>query len=192
MVATASPRSGPLPRSPSQLFGWACAFPRLTSECSEARPRSFMVDLRSPGTHLSSSSATSEVQGAGEFVLPAASEPFGCFRSTADVLNRARALPRSISEPAEVRRCSSLVDLGSSEMPPRSSAIGTLGSFDARRHLVVDSVRAFVSTADSTQRGHERNIEVKVLIEDPTFANRLAGQWIELVERRVRCGIQCG
>lgn len=48
--------------------------------------------------------------------------------------------------------------------------------------LVVDGVRAFVSSANFTQRGQERNIEVGVLIEDPSFASYLSGQWLGLVD----------
>jgi phosphatidylserine/phosphatidylglycerophosphate/cardiolipin synthase-like enzyme len=48
--------------------------------------------------------------------------------------------------------------------------------------VVVDGARAFVSSANFTQRGQERNIEVGVLIEDPSFASYLAGQWLGLIE----------
>jgi hypothetical protein len=48
--------------------------------------------------------------------------------------------------------------------------------------VVVDGVKAFVSSANFTQRGQERNIEVGVLIEDPSFASYLAGQWLGLID----------
>lgn len=48
--------------------------------------------------------------------------------------------------------------------------------------VVVDGSRAFISSANFTQRGHDRNIEVGVLIEDPSFASYLAGQWMRLVD----------
>lgn len=48
--------------------------------------------------------------------------------------------------------------------------------------VTVDGLRAFVSSANFTQRGQERNIEVGVLIDDPVFASGLAGQWMGLVE----------
>jgi phosphatidylserine/phosphatidylglycerophosphate/cardiolipin synthase-like enzyme len=48
--------------------------------------------------------------------------------------------------------------------------------------LVVDGAKAFVSSANFTQRGQERNIEVGVLIEDPSFASYLAGQWLGLID----------
>ena len=51
--------------------------------------------------------------------------------------------------------------------------------------VVVDGSTAFVSSANFTQRGQERNIEVGVLIEDPGFASFLAGQWLGLVEAGV-------
>lgn len=48
--------------------------------------------------------------------------------------------------------------------------------------VVVDGASAFVSSANFTQRGQERNIEVGVLIEDASFASYLAGQWLGLIE----------
>jgi phosphatidylserine/phosphatidylglycerophosphate/cardiolipin synthase-like enzyme len=39
-----------------------------------------------------------------------------------------------------------------------------------------------VSSANFTERGQDRNIEVGVLIEDPSFASYLAGQWLGLVD----------
>ena len=37
-----------------------------------------------------------------------------------------------------------------------------------------------MSSANFTQRGQERNIEVGVLIDDATFAGSLASQWLGL------------
>lgn len=48
--------------------------------------------------------------------------------------------------------------------------------------VVTDGVKAFVSSANFTQRGQERNIEVGVLIEDANFASYLGGQWLGLIE----------
>jgi phosphatidylserine/phosphatidylglycerophosphate/cardiolipin synthase-like enzyme len=48
--------------------------------------------------------------------------------------------------------------------------------------VVVDGARAFVSSANFTQRAQERNIEVGVLVEDASFASFLAGQWLRLIE----------
>lgn len=48
--------------------------------------------------------------------------------------------------------------------------------------VVVDGAKAFVSSANFTQRGQERNIEVGVLVEEAGFASYLAGQWIGLIE----------
>jgi phosphatidylserine/phosphatidylglycerophosphate/cardiolipin synthase-like enzyme len=48
--------------------------------------------------------------------------------------------------------------------------------------VVIDGTKAFVSSANFTQRGQERNIEVGVLIEDASFASYLAGQWLGLVD----------
>lgn len=49
--------------------------------------------------------------------------------------------------------------------------------------VVVDDARAFITSANFTDRGQTRNLEVGVLIEDRTFAERLAGQWRALVAR---------
>lgn len=46
----------------------------------------------------------------------------------------------------------------------------------------MDGNRAFISSANFTQRGQERNLEVGVLIEDPSFASFLAGQWFGLID----------
>ena len=51
--------------------------------------------------------------------------------------------------------------------------------------VVVDGTRAFVSSANFTQRAQERNIEVGVLIEDANFASFLAGQWLGLIDAGV-------
>lgn len=48
--------------------------------------------------------------------------------------------------------------------------------------VVVDGAKAFVSSANFTQRGQERNIEVGVLIDDANFASYLGGQWFGLIE----------
>jgi PLD-like domain len=48
--------------------------------------------------------------------------------------------------------------------------------------VVVDGARAFVSSANFTQRAQARNIEVGVLIEDASFASYLAGQWLGLID----------
>lgn len=47
--------------------------------------------------------------------------------------------------------------------------------------VVVDSARTFVSSANFTQRGQERNIEVGVLLHRVSFATHLATQWLQLV-----------
>ena len=48
--------------------------------------------------------------------------------------------------------------------------------------VVIDGVKAFVSSANFTDRAQERNIEVGVLVEDPSFASFLAGQWLGLID----------
>jgi hypothetical protein len=48
--------------------------------------------------------------------------------------------------------------------------------------VVVDGQRAFISSANFTERAQERNIECGVLIDDPHFAELVGGQWIRLIE----------
>jgi len=48
--------------------------------------------------------------------------------------------------------------------------------------VAVDGKRAFVSSANFTERGQERNIEVGVLIEDRAFAEFLTAQWLGLID----------
>jgi phosphatidylserine/phosphatidylglycerophosphate/cardiolipin synthase-like enzyme len=47
--------------------------------------------------------------------------------------------------------------------------------------VAVDGARAFVSSANFTERGQERNIEVGVLLHDATFARQLERQWLGLI-----------
>jgi phosphatidylserine/phosphatidylglycerophosphate/cardiolipin synthase-like enzyme len=51
--------------------------------------------------------------------------------------------------------------------------------------VVVDGERAFVSSANFTMQGQERNIEVGVLLRDALFASHLASQWLSLIEARL-------
>ena len=48
--------------------------------------------------------------------------------------------------------------------------------------VVVDGVRAFLSSANFSVRAQEHNIEAGVLLEDPAFAHHLARQWLGLIE----------
>ncbi|HJK92726.1 MAG TPA: DISARM system phospholipase D-like protein DrmC [Polyangiaceae bacterium LLY-WYZ-15_(1-7)] len=48
--------------------------------------------------------------------------------------------------------------------------------------VVVDAERAFISSANFTMQGQERNIEVGVLLHDSAFARHLAQQWMSLIE----------
>lgn len=47
--------------------------------------------------------------------------------------------------------------------------------------VAVDGERAFVSSANFTERALERNIEVGVLLHDTTFAGQLERQWLGLI-----------
>lgn len=51
--------------------------------------------------------------------------------------------------------------------------------------VVVDSQRAFVSSANFTLRGQDRNIETGVLLDDSRFAIQLDRQWMSLIEARL-------
>lgn len=48
--------------------------------------------------------------------------------------------------------------------------------------VVVDGERAFVTSANFSDRGQERNVEAGVLLHDSKFAEHLARQWIGLIE----------
>lgn len=50
--------------------------------------------------------------------------------------------------------------------------------------LIVDSHTTLVTSANFTERGQNRNIEVGALVEDKTFAKRLAAQWYGLVSEK--------
>ncbi len=47
--------------------------------------------------------------------------------------------------------------------------------------VVVDAKKTFITSANFTERGHERNIELGVLIDDERFATKVAEQWWGLV-----------
>jgi phosphatidylserine/phosphatidylglycerophosphate/cardiolipin synthase-like enzyme len=51
--------------------------------------------------------------------------------------------------------------------------------------VIIDGRRALVSSANFTQRGQSRNIEVGALIDDANFASFLSAQWMGLVEARL-------
>jgi len=48
--------------------------------------------------------------------------------------------------------------------------------------VVIDGAKAFVASANFTQRAQEQNIEVGVLTDDASFASYLAGQWLGLID----------
>jgi phosphatidylserine/phosphatidylglycerophosphate/cardiolipin synthase-like enzyme len=51
--------------------------------------------------------------------------------------------------------------------------------------VVVDCERAFISSANFTMQGQERNIEVGVLLDDKHFATQLAQQWLSLIDAKL-------
>ena len=48
--------------------------------------------------------------------------------------------------------------------------------------VVVDEARALVTSANFTFSGQQRNIEMRVLIEDASLATRLVQQWRALID----------
>lgn len=73
---------------------------------------------------------------------------------------------------------------------PRTVQPGGAASLHAKC-IVVDDRRALVTSANFTDRGQTRNMEVGALIEGDRFAQALAGQWRRLTEAGllVRCPV---
>jgi phosphatidylserine/phosphatidylglycerophosphate/cardiolipin synthase-like enzyme len=64
----------------------------------------------------------------------------------------------------------------------RALAPGPPWSILHAKCVVVDGERAFVSSANFTMQGQERNVEVGALLDNAHFARHLAGQWMALVD----------
>lgn len=64
---------------------------------------------------------------------------------------------------------------------PRTAAPGTYASLHAKC-MVVDAQWSLITSANFTDRGQTRNIELGVLIEDRDFATRVLAQWRSVVE----------
>lgn len=64
---------------------------------------------------------------------------------------------------------------------PRTAAPGSVASLHAKC-IVVDLARTLITSANFTDRGQTRNVELGVLIEDRDFAARVAAQWRSLFE----------
>ena len=64
---------------------------------------------------------------------------------------------------------------------PRTADAGSRFSLHAKC-IVADERTALVTSANFTDRGQTRNLEMGVLIEDAPFASRLVQQWRGLVE----------
>lgn len=64
---------------------------------------------------------------------------------------------------------------------PRTARPGPPWASLHAKCVVVDDARALVTSANFTDRGQARNIEVGVLVEDAGFAGELAAQWRALV-----------
>jgi phosphatidylserine/phosphatidylglycerophosphate/cardiolipin synthase-like enzyme len=66
---------------------------------------------------------------------------------------------------------------------PRSAETFGVASLHAKC-LVVDHEQTLITSANFTERGQERNIEVGVLIRDKGFANALERQWFNLIRAK--------
>lgn len=64
---------------------------------------------------------------------------------------------------------------------PRSAVPGPPWVSMHAKCIVVDECWTFISSANFTERGQQRNLEVGVCIEDRAFASQLAGQWRSLI-----------
>jgi phosphatidylserine/phosphatidylglycerophosphate/cardiolipin synthase-like enzyme len=64
---------------------------------------------------------------------------------------------------------------------PRTAEPDALASLHAKC-IVVDLAKTLITSANFTDRGQTRNLELGVLIEDPTFASKVSAQWRSLVE----------
>lgn len=67
---------------------------------------------------------------------------------------------------------------------PRTAAPGSVASLHAKC-IVVDLAKTLITSANFTDRGQTRNVELGVLIGDRDFAARVAAQWRSLVESGV-------
>jgi phosphatidylserine/phosphatidylglycerophosphate/cardiolipin synthase-like enzyme len=66
---------------------------------------------------------------------------------------------------------------------PRSAMPGPPWVSMHAKCVVIDERWTFITSANFTERGQERNLEVGVCIEDRSFASQLAAQWRGLVSR---------
>jgi phosphatidylserine/phosphatidylglycerophosphate/cardiolipin synthase-like enzyme len=66
---------------------------------------------------------------------------------------------------------------------PQSVVVGPPWVSLHAKCVVIDDARAFITSANFTDRGQTRNLEAGVLIEDRSFAEKLAGQWRALISR---------
>lgn len=64
---------------------------------------------------------------------------------------------------------------------PRTALPGSVASLHAKC-IVVDLAKTLITSANFTDRGQTRNVELGVLIEDRDFAARVAAQWRSLFE----------
>jgi phosphatidylserine/phosphatidylglycerophosphate/cardiolipin synthase-like enzyme len=64
---------------------------------------------------------------------------------------------------------------------PRTLPSSSVVSLHAKC-IIVDDERALITSANFTDRGQTRNVEVGILIDDPPFAASLAGQWRALTD----------
>jgi phosphatidylserine/phosphatidylglycerophosphate/cardiolipin synthase-like enzyme len=63
---------------------------------------------------------------------------------------------------------------------PRTSAVGSMASMHAKC-IIIDQQRVLVGSANFTNRGQHRNVEVGALIDSPSFSKQLLAQWNALI-----------
>lgn len=68
---------------------------------------------------------------------------------------------------------------------PRTAAPGPPWASLHAKCVIIDDVKSFITSANFTDRGQNRNIEAGVLIEDAGFSEQLAGHWRQLVSERL-------
>lgn len=73
--------------------------------------------------------------------------------------------------------------------PRSASPAGRASASMHAKCIVVDDTQALVTSANFTDRGQTRNIEVGVLVRDPSFARSLSSQWLGLVQANVLKGV---
>lgn len=67
---------------------------------------------------------------------------------------------------------------------PRTAEAGARASLHAKC-IVADACRTLITSANFTDRGQTRNVELGVVIEDPDFGARVVAQWRALLDAKI-------